>query len=324
MKQETVMPDEPGGGFSSVADVQARLERQQYICSRQIATTLFLAHRMGKPVLVEGPAGVGKTDLAKAVAPALGYELVRLQCYEGLDETKALYEWEYAKQILYIQILKEKIGELLADCRTLSEAVERIASQREVFFSRAFLLPRPLLRAILSPQPTVLLVDEVDKSDPEFEAFLLEVLSDFQVSVPELGTLRAQHIPLVILTSNSSREMTDTLKRRCMHLHIDYPEKDQERRIVMMKVPGISRTLAEQVVAFVQRLRGMDIKKHPSISETLDWARALVLLDAEELGQALVRDTISLILKHERDIQQVRHDLEHMVEEVRQVGRSSP
>ncbi len=324
MKQETVMPDEPGGGFSSVADVQARLERQQYICSRQIATTLFLAHRMGKPVLVEGPAGVGKTDLAKALAPALGYELVRLQCYEGLDETKALYEWEYAKQILYIQILKEKIGELLADCRTLAEAVDKIASQREVFFSRAFLLPRPLLRAILSPQPTVLLVDEVDKSDPEFEAFLLEVLSDFQVSVPELGTLRAQHIPLVILTSNSSREMTDTLKRRCMHLHIDYPEKDQERRIVMMKVPGISRTLAEQVVAFVQRLRGMDIKKHPSISETLDWARALVLLNAEELGQALVRDTISLILKYERDIQQIRHDLEHMVEEVRRVGQSSP
>jgi len=322
MKQETVMPDEPGRGFSSVEDVQIRLERQQYICSRQIATTLFLAHRMGKPVLVEGPAGVGKTDLAKALAPALGYELVRLQCYEGLDETKALYEWEYAKQILYIQILKEKIGELLADCRTLSEAVGKIASQREVFFSRDFLLPRPLLRAILSPQPTVLLVDEVDKSDPEFEAFLLEVLSDFQVSVPELGTLRAQHIPLVILTSNSSREMTDTLKRRCMHLHIDYPDKDQERRIVMMKVPGISRTLAEQVVAFVQRLRGMDIKKHPSISETLDWARALVLLNAEELGQALVRDTISLILKHERDIQQVRHEVEHMGEEVRRVGQT--
>ncbi len=315
------MADESGarGGFASVADVQTRLERQRYVCSRQIATTLFLAHRMGKPVLVEGPAGVGKTDLAKALASALGHELIRLQCYEGLDETKALYEWEYAKQILYIQILKEKIGELLADCRTLPEAVEKVASQEEVFFSRAFLLPRPLLRAILSPQPTVLLVDEVDKSDPEFEAFLLEVLSDFQVSVPELGTLKARHIPMVILTSNNSREMTDTLRRRCMHLHIGYPDLDQERRIVMMKVPGISQALAGQVVTFVQRLRGMDIKKLPSISETLDWARALVLLNARELDQALVRDTISLILKHERDVHQVRHHLEHAIEEARRV-----
>jgi MoxR-like ATPase len=294
-------------------DVQARLERERYICPREVATTVFLAHRMGKPILVEGPAGVGKTELAKALAGALGQELIRLQCYEGLDETKALYEWEYAKQILYTQILREKIGELLVDCASLPEAVSRIAAHEDVFFSEAFLLPRPLLKAIVSDAPTVLLVDEVDKADPEFEAFLLEVLSDFQVSVPELGTLRARHIPRVILTSNNTREITDTLRRRCLHLFIDYPGPDQERRIVGARVPEISQRLAGQVVAFVQRLRGLEIKKLPSIGETLDWARALVLLNAQDLDPALVADTLNFLLKHEEDLQKVRPDLHRLV-----------
>jgi MoxR-like ATPase len=300
-----------------VEDVRERLERESYISSRQICTTLFLADRMGRPVLVEGPAGVGKTELAKVLAQALGLEMIRLQCYEGLDETKALYEWEYAKQLLYTQILKEKIGEFLVDCGSLQDAVARISGQEEVFFSKGFLLPRPLLRAILSEAPTVLLVDEVDKSDPEFEAFLLELLSDFQVSVPELGTLRAKHIPRVVLTSNNSREVTDTLRRRCLHLHIDYPDLEQERRIVMAKVEDISHRLATQVVAFVQQLRSLDIKKRPSISETLDWARALLVLQAGQLDPQLVRDTLNLILKHEGDIQKAQGDVERMVMQAR-------
>jgi MoxR-like ATPase len=296
-----------------VEEAQERLLRQNYICSRQIATTVFLADRMGKPILVEGPAGVGKTELAKAVAGALGQELIRLQCYEGLDETKALYEWEYAKQLLYTQILKEKIGEFLGDCRTLPDAVARIAAQEQVFFSEAFLLPRPLLRAIVSESPTVLLVDEVDKADPEFEAFLLEVLSDFQVSVPELGTLKARHIPRVILTSNNTREMTDTLRRRCLHLFIDYPGPDQERQIVNARVPEISNRLVGQVVAFVQGLRSMDLRKLPSIAETLDWARALVVLNAQELDPVVVTDTLNLVLKHQEDLQKVHTDLHRIV-----------
>jgi MoxR-like ATPase len=300
-------------GFMAVEDARERLLQQNYICSRQIATTVFLADRMGKPILVEGPAGVGKTELAKAVAGALGQELIRLQCYEGLDETKALYEWEYAKQLLYTQILKEKIGEFLGDCRTLPDAVARIATQEDVFFSEAFLLPRPLLRAIVSESPTVLLVDEVDKADPEFEAFLLEVLSDFQVSVPELGTLKARHIPRVILTSNNTREMTDTLRRRCLHLFIDYPGPDQERQIVNTRVPEIPNRLVGQVVAFVQGLRTMDLRKLPSIAETLDWARALVVLNAQELDPVVVTDTLNLVLKHQEDLQKVHADLHRIV-----------
>lgn len=288
------------------------LAAQRYVCSKQVATTVFLAEKMGKPILVEGPAGVGKTELAKALAGALGQELIRLQCYEGLDENKALYEWEYAKQLLYTQLLKEKLGELLAGAKSLSEAVGRLLSQEDVFFSEAFLLPRPLLRAIRSERPTVLLVDEVDKAEPEFEAFLLEVLSDFQVSVPELGTLKAKHIPMVILTSNNTREIADTLRRRCLHLFIDYPGLEQEREIVRARVPEISARLLAQVVGFVQSLRRLEIRKPPSIGETLDWARALVVLNAQELEASLVEETLSLILKHQEDLQKVRGEIHRL------------
>lgn len=292
--------------FATVDEVIERFSGQNYICSRNIATVVFLATRLKKPILVEGPAGVGKSELAKVLAAALGYELIRLQCYEGLDEAKALYEWEYAKQLLYTQILKEKISETLMGAGSLRDAVERVARQDDVFFSDRFILPRPLLKAILSEQPSVLLIDEIDKSDTEFEAFLLEILSDFQVTVPELGTIYAKNIPLVILTSNNAREMSDALKRRCLHLYIDFPSLDHELQIVRRKVPEISETLAKQVVDTVHALRKIDLKKSPSISETLDWARALLILNAESLDAQLVEESLSAILKYEGDIRKAQ------------------
>ena len=264
--------------FASIDEVVERFARLQYIASRTIATVVYLATEMRKPILVEGPAGVGKTELAKVLAGALDQELIRLQCYEGLDEAKALYEWEYAKQLLYTQILKDKISEVIGGARSLREAVDRIASEDDVFFSDRFILPRPLMRAITAPAPCVLLIDEIDKSDTEFEAFLLEVLSDFQVTVPEVGTFQARRRPLVFLTSNDAREMSDALKRRCLHLYIDFPDEALELRILEAKVPGIGRRLMEDVVRLMQKLRELDLKKTPSISETLDWARTLMLL----------------------------------------------
>ena len=297
------------GKFASIDDVMERFGQQKYICSRRIATVVYLASHLEKPILVEGPAGVGKTELAKVLASALGHDLIRLQCYEGLDEAKALYEWEYAKQLLYTQILKDKIGEVIGAAKTLQQAVDRIATEDNVFFSDRFILPRPLLRAISAPRPTVLLIDEIDKADSEFEAFLLEVLSDFQVSVPELGTLRAKHIPLVVLTSNNAREMSDALKRRCLHLYIDFPPASQELEIVRLKIPNISAALAEEVVNVVQRIRQVDLKKSPSISETLDWAKALTLLNADHLDEQLINDTLNTILKYEGDIRKAQDEL---------------
>src|SRR5512134_2292577 len=218
--------------FDNVEEVQKRLLDQSYIAGKKIATVVYLASKLNKPVLVEGPAGVGKTELAKVVAAAVGRKLIRLQCYEGLDESKALYEWEYSKQLLYTQMLRDKIGEVIAGTKNLKDASERIAAQDDVFFSERFIVARPLLKAITSDDPVLLLIDEVDKSDPEFEAFLLEVLSDYTVSVPEIGTIQAKHLPLVFLTSNDAREMTDALKRRCLHLHIDFPSTEEEIRIL--------------------------------------------------------------------------------------------
>ncbi|NLF77428.1 MAG: MoxR family ATPase, partial [Chloroflexi bacterium] len=265
--------------FQTTENVRQALNEQQYIPSDEIATILFLSQRLGKPLLTEGPAGVGKTELAKALAGATQRELIRLQCYEGLDESKALYEWEYAKQLLYTQLLRDKIQDSLNQAESLRDAADRLAQEEDVFFSMRFLLQRPLLRAILSEQPTVLLIDEIDRADAEFEAFLLEVLSDFQVSVPEMGTLAAVHRPLVVLTSNNTRELSEALKRRCLYLFIDYPSLEQELSVVQLKVPKLGQKVARQAVEIVQQLRSLDLRKSPSISETLDWARALVALN---------------------------------------------
>lgn len=300
--------------FSSVEDVIQQLSDQEYLCDKRIATVVFLAQQLGKPVLVEGPAGVGKTELAKVVSQALGREMIRLQCYEGLDEAKALYEWEYSKQLLYTQILKDKVSETIAGSESLADAAERVGAEDSVFFSNRFIVPRPLMQAITSEEPTLLLIDEVDKSDPEFEAFLLEILSDFQVTIPEIGTVQAKTQPLVFLTSNDAREMSDALKRRCLHLWIDYPDQELEVRILDRKVPNIDKRLAEEVVQLMNKIRDLDLKKTPSISETLDWARALLALNAEELEDQIVGDTLNVILKYEGDVQKAQNELSKLIE----------
>ncbi len=291
----------------SLADALATiidgLARTGYICNRQTAIAVHLAAHLGKPILVEGPAGVGKTELAKAVAEMRGLPLIRMQCYEGLDESKALYEWKYGKQLLYTQILKDRLGASLADAPDLASAMERLAGVGDVFFSEQFLEARPLLRALQEEHGAVLLIDEVDKSDHEFEAFLLELLSDFQVTIPEIGTISARTQPLVILTSNNIRDLGDALKRRCLYLRLDFPDQRLEEKIVAARVPEISATLRRQLVSFVQQLRQMDLKKLPSVSETIDWARALLLLHVSELGHDIVESTLNILLKYEADIE---------------------
>jgi len=288
-----------------LASVEALIEglgNVGYIASRRIATALYMAVNLQKPILVEGSAGVGKTELALSTAKLLGLPLIRMQCYEGLDESKALYEWKYGKQLLYTQILKDRMGERLADAVTMHEAMDRLHGMGDLFYSEPFVEPRPLLKALQHDKGCVLLIDEIDKSDEAFEAFLLEVLSAYQVSIPELGVIVAKTPPIVFLTSNNVRDLGDALKRRCLHLHIPLPGAELEQRIVATRVPGIERALNEQLVAFVQALRTIDLRKAPSISETVDWARALILLHADSLDAAMVRDTLNVLLKFEQDI----------------------
>jgi MoxR-like ATPase len=274
--------------FSSVSDVGKRLAAAGYLPDAQIATTVFLADRLGKPLLVEGPAGTGKTELAKALAAATGSELIRLQCYEGLDEARALYEWNYKKQLLRIQASQGTDG---ADWDTVHDDI----------FGEEFLLSRPLLTAIRRTEPTVLLIDETDKADVEVEGLLLEVLSDFQVTIPELGTVTATRRPMVVLTSNATRELSEALKRRCLYLALDYPSAEREREIVLSRVPDLAPGLAEQLVRTVRALRALELKKSPSISETLDWAQTLLELGLDTLDEEAVRSTLGVVLKHASD-----------------------
>ena len=316
----STLPTPPG--LASIDAVTAALATSGYISTRQISTAVYLAHHLRKPVLIEGPAGVGKTDLAVSAAKALGFSLLRLQCYEGLDDSKALYEWKYGKQLLYTQILKEKIGLLVDGTDTLQGAFTKLAGFQDLFFSRDFLEPRPLLQAMEQPGGSVLLIDEIDKSEEAFEALLLEVLADYQVTIPEIGTIRAQVPPLVVLTSNNTRELGDALKRRCLHLHIGFPDAALEQRVLQARVPGISGLLLRQLVAFVQLLRMQNIRKPPSIAESVDWARTLLLLHAGVLDEAMVRDTLNVLLKREIDIQEVQGALGQLTQAaVQEAGR---
>ncbi len=298
-----VIPDPRAGvhRFASGAEVGTRLAEVGYLADEQIATVVYLADRLAKPVLVEGPAGTGKTELAKSLATALGARLIRLQCYEGLDEAKALYEWDYRKQLLRIQVARADVSP--------SRGEPGWAEIEEDIFSEAFLLERPLLQAIRATDPVVLLVDEVDRIEVETEALLLEVLSDYQVSIPELGTVHANQVPLVLLTSNDTRELSEALKRRCLYLHIGYPSLERERAIVLEKVPGIAASLADEVVRVVRLLRQMELEKLPSVSETLDWARTLVLLGIEHVDTKTAVSTLNLLLKHQSDIDEATRAL---------------
>jgi MoxR-like ATPase len=291
--------------IDSVDDVTEVLSNQGYVCSTEIATIVFLSIKMNRPILVEGPAGVGKTELAKSLARGLGLELIQLQCYEGLDETKAIYEWEYAKQLLYTQILKEKINEVIGTADDLNESIRKLVQLEDAFFSDHFLLPRPLLKSLRSEERTVLLIDEVDKSDPEFEAYLLEILSTYEITIPELGTQRARKIPIVFLTSNNVRDLSDALKRRCLNLFIDYPTQELETKIVQSRFPTMKATLVDRLITAIHKIRQLEIKKKPSISETIDWAESLLMLQIEDITPLSLQRTLGTISKYKTDMDQI-------------------
>ena len=290
----------------SVETIKTEFEKNQYICSDQIATAVYLAYHLRKPILIEGPPGVGKTELAKTASEMFDLSLIRLQCYEGLDESKAIYEWKYGKQLLYTQVLKDALDEVLQGAKGFRESVNKLHDFGDIFFSEEFLEPRPLLKALREEEGCVLLIDEVDKSDHEFESLLLEILSDFQVSIPEIGTVKAQKEPrMVFLTSNNTREISDALKRRCLHLYIPFPDSDLEQKIIHARVAEIPPELRKQLVDFIHELRNLDLKKVPAISETIDWAKTLLLLHTESLDSQLVKDTLNVILKFQEDIENV-------------------
>lgn len=299
----------------AIEAILAGYEKLGYISDEQIATALFLAQKLEKPLLVEGPPGVGKTELAKATAEYLGLDMIRLQCYEGLDESKALYEWQYGKQLLYTQVLKEKLGDLMQGTTSLDESMARLNNFEDVFFSEQFLQTRPLLQALQNEAGAVLLIDEIDKSDDEFEAFLLEILSDYQISIPELGTVKAKKPPLVFLTSNNTREIGDALKRRCLHLYIPFPDAARENTILQARVPELDAQLRDNIVNFVQAVRQMDLKKPPAVSETIDWARTVVLLNMTVLDAEFIRNTLNVLLKFRSDIETVEGEIARLMRE---------
>ncbi len=299
--------------INSPDTIKQNFEALGYICSDAIATSVYLACHLQKPILVEGPPGVGKTELAKKASELLSAPLIRMQCYEGLDEAKALYEWKYGKQLLYTQLLKDQLGDVMRGDNGLDESVSRWHQFGYIFYSDEFLDPRPLLQALRSEDGAVLLIDEIDKADQEFEAFLLELLSDYQISIPELGTVKAKSKPIVFLTSNNTRELGDALKRRCLHLYIPFPSKAIEQKIITAQVPELNDELKQQLVAFIGELREMALKKVPAVSETIDWARALLLLNVDSLDHEWIKTTLNLLLKFQDDIEAVEPEIDNLL-----------